>query len=82
MIKAIEHWKDHGADYIEISVSDNERVCVKKPDNNSAYMYVMQCSNGYEVYKDHIGPEQGHRNLSKKEYNKVIETEKNIGLTT
>lgn len=51
MIKAIEHREDHGADYIEISVNDNESVCVKKPDNSSAYMYVMQCSNGYEVYK-------------------------------
>ncbi len=78
MAKVIEQWDDYGDHYATVSITEDESVCVKRPFDGDGYIYVMQCENGYEVYKNSLGPDTGFRHPTEKEYDEILEITEEI----
>ena len=53
-IKLIDRWDDiEGNKYLTLDIGNNEWVDVKRSiEDDGWYTYIMDCENGYEVYKD------------------------------
>lgn len=76
-MKIIDTFCDNGALYVDVAVSEKERITVKKHLGQDRPAYVMACENGLGVYGDD-GPECGIRGLTGDEAAAVLALKKCI----
>ena len=69
--KLVDRWDDNEEKYFTYELDDHGRVDVKR--TTDGFIYVMECSNGYEVYGTGL---EGYRNLTEDEEYVVIQTAK------
>lgn len=75
-IKLIDRWDDiEGNKYFTLCIDDTPRrdfVDVKRSiDEDGWFNYIMDCENGYEVYKE--GETNGWRHTSWEEENEIMD---------
>ena len=64
-----DDWSSEGNErYITIELDDYGKVDLKRKENG--FMYVMNCGNGFEVYRD---ADDGYRFLTKDEEDEVMD---------
>ena len=69
-----DEWEDFDGKYLTVEVAPKKYVDVKSPKENPDFIYVMDCSNGYEVYEE--GSDGGVENLTPNQYEEVLEIAK------
>ena len=73
----LDRWDEMYGDasYIEVGINDKEAVCVKCiwESDDEYWAYIMECSDGKEVYLTELGSEYGVRNLTDEEKRAVLD---------
>lgn len=71
-MKVVDRWETPRGSYLEIKIGNSEACCAKRIYPSGA-VYILSCHNGMEVYSYPGGADFPLRELSDKEYGKIVE---------
>lgn len=71
-MELLDRWDEtYGDSYLTVGISPTEKVDVKRCNTDDGFMYVMDCSNGKNVYTNDSS--EGCRNLNVTEYIEIMD---------